>query len=180
MHTASICKQTGIYKPTYMECQKSHIGQMGRSLNIRCKEHIRSIRSNRKDPCYATHILRNSRRYRKMEEIMDKIPYARKGRIMNIKENLYIYIYKQRNKVIDEQRSHDNHKNALFDKAMTGIATLTSFIPYYVRTHQPQASNTYCIHYHQHRQHPNTVSIFTIFYQNPLKLNKSNESVISS
>jgi hypothetical protein len=105
-------EQIRIYKLTSMECRKSYIWQTGRSLNIRYKEHLRSIKSNREYSRYTTHILRNSYRYRKIKEITEKIDHARKGRIMNIKENLYIYI--------DAQRSHDNNnKNALFDTAMT-------------------------------------------------------------
>jgi isopentenyldiphosphate isomerase len=39
---------------------------------------------------------------------------------MNIKENFHIYIYKQQNKLIDEQRAHeDNHANILYDTALT-------------------------------------------------------------
>jgi hypothetical protein len=61
-----------------------------------------------------------SRGYGKIEKIMEKINYARKDCMMNIKENLYIYTYKQHNKLIEEQRSHDeNYKNGLFDTAMT-------------------------------------------------------------
>jgi hypothetical protein len=45
---------------------------------------------------------------------------------MNIKENIYIYLYKQHNKLTDEQRAHeDNHANILYDKAMAYIDTPT-------------------------------------------------------
>jgi hypothetical protein len=38
---------------------------------------------------------------------------------MNIKENFHIYLYKQHNKLIDEQGTHeDNHANILYDTAM--------------------------------------------------------------
>jgi hypothetical protein len=47
---------------------------------------------------------------------VEKLDHAKKGRIMTIKENLYIYLYKQHNKLIDEQRAHeDNHENILYD-----------------------------------------------------------------
>jgi hypothetical protein len=49
---------------------------------------------------------------------------ARKTRIMNINENFYIYLYRQNKKLIDEQRAKwRNHKNMLFDVAMTHIHT---------------------------------------------------------
>jgi hypothetical protein len=63
----------------------------------RCKKHIRGIRANREESGYTTHIVRNSHRYGKMEEIREKIDHARNGRIMNMEENPYIYICKQTN-----------------------------------------------------------------------------------
>jgi hypothetical protein len=88
-HTISKYEQTRIYKLTCMECQKSYIGQTGRPLNTRYKEHIRSIKSNREDSRYATH-----KKFTSLWEnrIMEKINHARKGVIMNIKQNLYIHI----------------------------------------------------------------------------------------
>jgi hypothetical protein len=62
---------------------------MGRSLNIRYKEHIRSIRNNN-DLAFAQHILNTGHLYEPMEQIMEMVERARKGRIMNIKENFYI------------------------------------------------------------------------------------------
>jgi hypothetical protein len=61
---------------------------------------------------------------------MEKIDHARKGRIMNIKENFHIYIYKQQNKLIDEQRANeDDHANILYDTALTFMDTPTQ--PHY-------------------------------------------------
>jgi hypothetical protein len=67
-------------------------------------------------------MLRNIHRYGKTEDVMEKTDHARKGRIMNIKENFYIYMHNQNNKLIDEQKTNeDNHKNILFDVAMAYI-----------------------------------------------------------
>jgi hypothetical protein len=41
---------------------------------------------------------------------MDKIDHARKGRLMNIKENFYIYSYKRNSKLIDERNAEENKK----------------------------------------------------------------------
>jgi hypothetical protein len=61
---------------------------------------------------------------------MEKIDHARKGRLMNIKENFHIYIYKQQNKLIDEQGTHeDSHANILYDTALIFIHTPTQ--PHY-------------------------------------------------
>jgi hypothetical protein len=51
---------------------------------------------------------------------MDRIDHEKKGRIMNIKENFYIYMYKQENKLIEEQKMlTDQYRNAPYDVAMT-------------------------------------------------------------
>jgi hypothetical protein len=46
------------------------------------------------------HILRNTHQYGKID-IMERIDYSRKGRMMNIKENFCIYPYKHKNTLID-------------------------------------------------------------------------------
>jgi hypothetical protein len=103
-----------------------YIGQTGRSLNIRYKEHIRSIKYNREDSGYATHILNNAHCYGKIEDVMERIDHAKKGRAMTLKENFYIHLYKRHNKLIDEQRTHDdNHANILYDTAIAHIDTPT-------------------------------------------------------
>jgi hypothetical protein len=128
--TTNKYEQTGIYKLTCTECNKAYIGQTGRTLEIRYKEHIRSIMYNRDDSRFATHILNNAHCYGKMEDIMEKIDHAKKGRLMNIKDNFHIHMYKQRNKLIDEQRAHeDNHANILYDIASTFLDTPTQ--PHY-------------------------------------------------
>jgi hypothetical protein len=84
-------EQTGIYRLACAECKKVYIGQTGRTLKIKYKEHIRSIKYNRDDSGFATHTLNNAHCYGKMEDIMEKIDHARKGRPMNINENFNIY-----------------------------------------------------------------------------------------
>jgi hypothetical protein len=39
-----------------------------------------------------------------MEDIMDIIDYAEKEKIMHIKENFYIYLYKKSNLLIEEPK----------------------------------------------------------------------------
>jgi hypothetical protein len=124
--TNNTYEQAGIYKLTCAECKQAYIGQTGRTIKLRYKEHVRSIKYNREDSPYATCILNNAHYYGKMEDIMQKIDHARKGRLMNIKENYHIYIHKHQNKLIEEQRTYDdNHANILYDIAYTFIHTPT-------------------------------------------------------
>jgi hypothetical protein len=54
-----------------------------------------------------------------MEQIMEMIPYVRKGNIMNIKENHYtcIYQFKHLNELTEEQRAikDNDSQNSTFD-----------------------------------------------------------------
>jgi hypothetical protein len=52
-----------------------------------------------------------------MEQIMEMTEYARKGNIMNIKENYYIYQFKQLSELKEEQKSikESDSQNRMFD-----------------------------------------------------------------
>jgi hypothetical protein len=61
---------------------------------------------------------------------MEKIYHTRKGQLMSIKVNFHIHMYKQQNKLIDEQRTHeDNRANILYNVAFTFLDTPTQ--PHY-------------------------------------------------
>jgi hypothetical protein len=92
-------------------------------------------RSNRTLPEQGTHTVYNVQQgrlrvrhayfkkyqYGKIDDIMERNGYSRKGRMMNIEENFYIYLYKHNNTLIDEQKIHEiNHSNILLDRAMQG------------------------------------------------------------
>jgi hypothetical protein len=55
-----------------------------------------------------------------MEQIMEMIEYARKGNIMNIKENYCIYQFKQFTELIEEQKSikENDSQNSMFDSVI--------------------------------------------------------------
>jgi hypothetical protein len=46
-----------------LDCPLKYIGQTGRTLNTRYKEHIHAIRSNNSNTGYANHILNTGHRY---------------------------------------------------------------------------------------------------------------------
>jgi hypothetical protein len=52
-----------------------------------------------------------------MEQIMEMAEYARKGSIMNIKENYYIYQFNQFNKLTEEQKciNEGDGQNSMFN-----------------------------------------------------------------
>jgi hypothetical protein len=93
-------------------------------LITRCKEHIRNIRFNKDESGFAQYILDKGHQYRPMEQIMEFIEYARKGSIMDIKENYYIYKFKQVKELIEEQCSakDNDNQNSMFDGSITPIS----------------------------------------------------------
>jgi hypothetical protein len=85
----------------------------------RYKEHIRNIRFNKEESAFAQHILGKGHQS-PVEQIMEMIEYATKGNIMNIKENYYIYQFKQLNELTEEQKSikENDNQNSMFDIAI--------------------------------------------------------------
>jgi hypothetical protein len=55
-NTKNKYENAGIYKLTCTDFQRSHIGQIGGSLNAIHEKHIRSI-TNKEDSAFASHIL---------------------------------------------------------------------------------------------------------------------------
>jgi hypothetical protein len=53
----------GIYKLKCNTCSRVYVGQSGRAINIRYKEHIRYIRTNNPKSAHPTHILDNRHEY---------------------------------------------------------------------------------------------------------------------
>jgi hypothetical protein len=54
---------SGIYKLKCNTRDEVYIGKSGRAINVRCKEHIRYIRTNNSISAYAAHILQNRHEY---------------------------------------------------------------------------------------------------------------------
>ncbi|PNF32319.1 hypothetical protein B7P43_G14024 [Cryptotermes secundus] len=114
-------EQSGVYKLTCLECQQVYIGQTGRKLITRYNEHIRCIRFNKDDSAYAQHILNRQHQYGPIAQTMELIEVARKGKLMNIKEEYQIYRHYRDNKLIDEQKQAKeiNTQNSMFDLITT-------------------------------------------------------------
>jgi hypothetical protein len=119
---------------TCQSCHKVYIGQTGRKLTG--YKNIRNIRFNKEESAFAQHILGKGHQYGPMEQIMEMTGCARKGNIMNIKENCYIYQFKQLNELIEEQKGikeNDNQKS-MFDIVIGHV---------YTPTRAPQGTRVY-------------------------------------
>jgi hypothetical protein len=66
---------SGIYKLACVGCNNTSVGQKGRSLNIRYKDHTRSTKYNMEESAFATH---NKHQYGRMGNKMDFIKHIKK------------------------------------------------------------------------------------------------------
>jgi len=105
----------GIYKLQCNTCNRVYIGQAGRSINIRYKEHIRYIKYNNPQSAYAAHILQNRHEYGPQEETLQLLKHCHKGTRMTCWENLYTQTHYIHGTLITEQQV--NEINPLYSAA---------------------------------------------------------------
>ena len=108
---------SGIYKLKCNTCNKAYVGQSGRSIDIRHKEHIRYIRTNNPQSAYAMYILQNRQEYGTAEDTLQLLKSCRKSTPMNCWETLYMQIFNQHKILITEQQTGDI--NPLYEFANT-------------------------------------------------------------
>jgi hypothetical protein len=80
--------RNGIYQMKCLDYPLKYIGQTGRTLNIRYKEHIHAIRSNNSNSGYSNCILNTGRTYRTITDIMDIMKTGKKGKHLNTLKNI--------------------------------------------------------------------------------------------
>jgi hypothetical protein len=106
---------SGIHEVKYKTCNKKYVGQSGRPITTRHKEHIRYIRSNNTTSTYAAHILNSRHEYGTAKNTLKLIHPCRKGQKINNWENFYIQMYRPLDRLITEQQVND--PNPLYELA---------------------------------------------------------------
>jgi len=74
---------SGIYKIKCNTCNKAYIGQSGRLITVRHKEHTLYIRTNNLASVYAIHILNNRHKYGMANDTLKLLQLCNKGMKMN-------------------------------------------------------------------------------------------------
>jgi hypothetical protein len=118
---------SGIYKIKCNTCSKNYVGQSGRHITTRHKEHIRYIKTNNPVSAYAKHILNNRHEYGTANDTLKLVQPCRKSKKINNLENLYIQTYRQQNLLITEQQI--NKPNPLYELAQLPHAIRNSSRP---------------------------------------------------
>jgi len=83
--------RSGIYQLSCPSCDKKYIGQTGRLFHVRFREHQHDYRYMCKKSKFAQHLLDEGHDFGPMENVMDIVQYANKGRMMDTLEKFHIY-----------------------------------------------------------------------------------------
>ena len=81
---------SGIYKLKGNTCNQAYIGQSGRSITVRHKEHVRYLRTNNPTSACALHVLNNKHEYRTAAETLELLKPCHKGTRMDCWEIFYM------------------------------------------------------------------------------------------
>ena len=100
---------SGIYSLSCNTCNKKYIGQTGRGINVRYKEHVRYIKTNNPQSAYAMHILHNRHAYGTAENTLQILRSCHKGSQMNNWEAMLIQYHHHRQILITEQLPYEDN-----------------------------------------------------------------------
>ena len=128
----------GVYRLKCNTCNKVYVGQSGRAITKRFKEHIRYIKTNNPTSAYVAHILQNIHEFGTEKDTMHLIKACQKSSHMDSWEALYMYAYRKQQTLIGEQQVNDT--NAIFDLASINPPRDTHFSPLHVTA--PPATRT--------------------------------------
>jgi hypothetical protein len=73
-----------------LDCPLKYIGETGRMLNIRYKQHIHAIRSNKSNSGYSNHMLNKGHAYGTITDTMGIIRTGKKFKHLNALEKYHI------------------------------------------------------------------------------------------
>ena len=111
-HPNNRLHDSGIYPIQCNNCKRSYVGQYGRSISVRYREHIGCTRTNSPNSAYAQHILNHQHEYGPPEQTLHLLKSCTKGSIMNQWKNFHILQWHDLNQLVQEQQVPDH--NPLF------------------------------------------------------------------
>ena len=85
----------------------AYVGQSGRSIDTRYKEHVRYIRYNNPQSAYAMHILQNKHEYGPAKDTLQLLKTCSKGTRMSCWEILYMQTFYNHGILITEQQINE-------------------------------------------------------------------------
>ena len=108
--------KSGTYQLNCPTCSKKYIGQTGRSFQIRFREHKHDYKYMCHKSRLAQHLLEEGHSFDTMENIMEIIQFARKGRMMDALEKFNIYDITRKGVQINDRLTIQ--RNPIFDEVL--------------------------------------------------------------
>lgn len=111
-------RKSGIYRINCNDCDRFYIGQPGRALKERFKEHLPHNNMRKMKSNYAQHLIDYNHSHMNFDNNLTPLHYCVKGRSMNAIEELEIYKEFRHNpyKLLNDQLSFQS--NDLYDTAL--------------------------------------------------------------
>ena len=106
-------ERSGIYQLNCPTCDRKYIGQTGIPFHARFREHQHDYKYMCRKSKFAQHLLEDGHTFGPLENIMDVVQYARKGKMMDALERFHIYELTQRGTQINDKLTVQN--NPIFD-----------------------------------------------------------------
>jgi hypothetical protein len=113
--------KSGVYKLKCPTCNKIYVGQTGRPFSVSYREHKHDFKYMIHKSKFAQHLLEEHHPFDTMENVMEVIRFANKGRMMDTIEKFYIYdaprkgtqindrLTVQRNPIFEAILKHQQH-----------------------------------------------------------------------
>jgi hypothetical protein len=86
----NIYTQSGVYKLKFPDCNKTYVGQTGRSFQVRFNEHKNAFKTNSHTSDLAKHLNEQAHSFVSIRNIMQILQRQNKGSHLNTKERFYI------------------------------------------------------------------------------------------
>jgi hypothetical protein len=83
--------KNGVYQLTCPTCHKKYVGQTGRPFLVRFREHYSDYKYANNKSKFAQHVIEEGHAFGPMNEIMDVLHVASKGKMLDILERFHIY-----------------------------------------------------------------------------------------
>ncbi|KAL1117764.1 hypothetical protein AAG570_004079 [Ranatra chinensis] len=109
---------SGVYKLQCNTCDLVYIGQTGRRLSDRYKEHLAAFKLNKLTSNYATHLINSNHEPGPPEKTLTLIRKGNKGTRLNVTENLEIYKHSRKNRILNDYINSE--ANVLFKQILAG------------------------------------------------------------
>jgi hypothetical protein len=103
-------RKNGIYQLTCPTYNKKYIGQTGRPFLFRFREHFRDYKYANNKSKFAQHFLEEGHSFGPIDDKMDTIILANKGRMLDTIERFYIYRETQRDNQINDKLTVRSNK----------------------------------------------------------------------